>query len=465
MDPNLNWIERIYFRIRKFFLEDIWKFDLKDVSRFKVILVQQLQAGFMIIRSLIEDRLMVRASALVYSTLLSIVPLLAVMFSVLKAFGVHNALEPALDHLLSPSLGTNTPIIIKNIVSFVENVQVGALGSIGLAFLFFTVISVVNNVERAFNDVWHVQKVRSLRRKFTDYISIILVGPVFAFAVVGITASFQSNAIVRSLLEFEPISQVLARLVPFIVSWFIFAFLNLFVPNTPVNLTSAILGGLAGGTLWQISNWTFATIVVSSYQIGSKAVLYASFAALPLFLLWLYVGWVIVLLSAEITYVNQNIKKFQWTFHLANYSDRAREHLMLRILVLLGRNFYLAQPAYSVYSIARQLDLPPPFVAEVMQRLERVNLVTEIDGNPPTYQPGCDFSNLTVKQVLDLTKDQGESLKITGENADIDLVVKQIEQDIDRKLQQAIGHLPVHKLVLASLKSRTSSGSIQPKSI
>ena len=184
-------------QIEQFITRDIWRLDFSQLSKLQAFFYRQIRIGYLVVKAFVQDRLMVRASALVYATPLSIIPMLAVMFSVLKAFGVHYKLGDMLEKVLRQPLGDQAvDTIVPKIVKFVDNASGGALGGVGLLLLFLAVLSIINNVERAFNDIWKVRRTKSLHRKFADYISMLLVGPVFVSAILGVTASLQSNAFV-----------------------------------------------------------------------------------------------------------------------------------------------------------------------------------------------------------------------------------------------------------------------------
>ena len=224
--------------------------------------------------------------ALAFKTLLSIAPLLAVIFSILKGFGVHNRIEPVLAEALAP-LGDKGQEVAGHLVGFVDKMSAGALGSVGLVTLFITVLSLMGTIEQAFNTIWRVRFPRKLARRFSDYLSVLLVGPVLVFAALTITATLQSNSFVRNLLALEPFGTVmlmLLRLLPYVTLWGAFTLSYLFIPNTRVRLRSALVGGLVAALLWQTIGWGFATFVASSTRYYA---IYSSFAILLLFLLWL----------------------------------------------------------------------------------------------------------------------------------------------------------------------------------
>src|SRR5438093_13405205 len=290
--------------------DQVWDVESADLTRFRRLFHSLIKISLMVVRDFFENLLKLQAMALAFKTLLSLAPLLAVVFSILKAFGVHNRMEPALSEALAP-LGEKGQEITAYLIGFVDKMSAGALGTVGLVTLFVTVLSLMGTIEEAFNHIWRVKAPRKLTRKFSDYLSAVLVGPVLVFAAVTITATLQNNSIVQALLSLQALGTViliLLRLVPYLTLWGAFTFVYIFIPNTRVKLQSALVGGLVAAVLWQTVGWGFAVFVASSTRYYA---IYSSFAILSLFLLWLHIGWVIVLLCAQVTYAHQNIHVFQ----------------------------------------------------------------------------------------------------------------------------------------------------------
>ncbi|NJD07010.1 MAG: YihY/virulence factor BrkB family protein, partial [Methylococcaceae bacterium] len=252
-------------------------------------------------RELTEGGLTQRAAALVYCSLLSLAPLLAVSFSLLKAFGVHNQIQPFLLEMLAP-LGNQAGEISSRIIGFVENVQVGVLGFVGLATLFYTVVSLLGQVEESFNHIWRIRQPRPWVRRFSDYLSVVLVGPVLLFAGVGITASMSSSALAQRLIALEPFGTAyyLAGLVlPYVLVSAAFAFGYLFIPNTKVGLKPAAIGGVAAGLGWKLSGSLFTRFVADSAEYSA---IYSGFAVVLVFMIWIYLSWIIVLLGGAVAF-------------------------------------------------------------------------------------------------------------------------------------------------------------------
>ena len=234
-------------RLIHFIKRDLWEVDLDSLNKYKLFIVKTLRLINVILRELTEGQLTLRAMSLVYTTLLSIVPVLAISFSVLKAFGVHNeVVEPFLMKFLAP-LGGKGEEITSQIIGFVENMNVGVLGSLGLGMLIYTVISVIQKIEASFNSIWRIKKARSFARRFSDYVSVIIVGPILIFSAMGLTASFMSNTIVQAIVSIEPFGTAFyyfVEKIPYIIVCAAFTFLYIFIPNTKVKFKSALIAGL-----------------------------------------------------------------------------------------------------------------------------------------------------------------------------------------------------------------------------
>jgi membrane protein len=292
-------------KLSNFFTRKVWEMDIAALGTYKSFLIKLLRLFYVALREFTEGQLTLRAMSLVYSTLLSIVPLIAISFSVLKAFGVHNqVVEPFLLKFLAP-LGPKGEEITFNIIGFVENIKVGVLGSFGLALLVYMVISVIQKIEKAFNYIWRIKKSRSFARRFSDYISIVLVGPVLMFSAIALTASLTNTTIVKKLISIEPFGTLfyfVAEISPYIFVSAAFTFLYIFLPNTKVKFSSALVGGIFAGVLWETTGWAFASFIVSSTKY---AAIYSGFAILVMFMIWLYLSWLILLVGAQISYYHQ----------------------------------------------------------------------------------------------------------------------------------------------------------------
>jgi len=424
-------------RIKDKVLDQVWQGEFTDLTRFKRLSHASVKLVLMVARDFVEKLVKLQAMALAFKTLLSLAPLLAVVFAILKGFGVHNRLEPALAEALAP-LGEKGQEITVHLIGFVDRMRVGALGSVGLVTLFITVLSLMGTIEESFNHIWRVKSPRKLARKFSDYLSVILVGPVLIFAALTITATLQSNALVQSLMSLEPFGTViltLLKLVPYLTLWGAYTFVYVFVPNTRVKLKAALVGGLVAAVLWQTVGWGFAAFVASSTRYYA---IYSSFAILLLFLLWLHVGWVIVLLGAQVAYAYQHLNLYQQDREALAHSPVGREQLALHLMFLVGRNFYHGADPMSVAELANELNLPAGLVNDFMEMFQRARLVLPL-ADEETFVLGRDPETIAIKEILDCVRNAGNiqkgPLKRTKVEQGIDEILAQVEQAAVKALE------------------------------
>lgn len=408
----------------------------------------------MVVRDFVQNLVKLQAMALAFETLLSLAPLLAVVFSLLKAFGVHNRMEPALAEALAP-LGEKGQEITDHLIGFVDKMSASALGSVGLVTLFITVLSLMSTIEDSFNHVWRVKSPRRLARRFSDYLSAIVVGPVLVFAAVTITATLQNNAIVHALASLQAFGAVilfLLRLIPYITLWGAFTFVYIFIPNTRVRLSSALVGGLVAALLWQTVGWGFAVFVTSSTRYY---VIYSSFAILLLFLLWLHVGWMIVLLGAQVAYAHQHIHFYQREHDLLAQSTSGREKLALQLLVLIGRNFYQGLDPINVLELSNRMRLPAGVIKELLQMLTQTRVLISL-ADQESFVLRRDPQSISIKEILDSIRNGGKKANLLSdgnqEESQVNELLLKVDQSVSKALEgQSLGTLieragtPVHR--------------------
>jgi membrane protein len=386
----------------------IWDDELSALRWWKAFPLRWARTLWLLGRELIDGQLSMRAMSLVYTTLLSLIPLLAVSFSVLKAFGVHNQIEPTLQNFLSP-LGSRGEEISANIIGFVDNVQVGVLGSIGLGLLFFTVVSLLQKVERAFNYAWQVSQHRPFVQRFSDYLSVLLVGPVLVFSALGATASFMSSGVVQELTTLPVLGWMIesaGRLIPYLFIIAAFTFVYVFVPNTRVRIGAALVGALVAGFLWQTIGWGFAAFVVNS---TNYAAIYSGFAILILFMIWIYLAWLILLVGASIAFYQQHPEYLRlpthWSDQVGNWR---RERLGLLAMCLIAKRHLEGTPAPSADVLAGELKMPMAPVADCLELLLNRGLIIAVGSTPETYLPGRASERIEVQTVLDVLRRSDE---------------------------------------------------------
>jgi membrane protein len=279
-----------------------------------------------------------------------------VMFSVLKAFGVQNVIEPLLGQLLEP-LGANASEVTDRILDFVANMQVGVLGAVGVAMLFYTVVSLVSTIEDSLNQIWRLPRSRTWGERFTAYLSIVLVGPVLVFTAFALTASAQSYWLVERVTQMPLVNELftlLTKIVPFILLCATFTFIYKLLPYTRVRFVSALLGGVAAGVLWQLVGTGFAAFVANSARY---AAIYSSFAVMVVFLIWLYVGWLIFLTGGEVAYFHQHPYAFARESKSGEGGRLFQEWLALSALAEVARRHLSAGPPCQPNEIAAALGV------------------------------------------------------------------------------------------------------------
>ena len=400
-----------YSQIKRFLLDELWRTDVESLSWLQRQAYKSVRVLFVLMREFANGQLNLRAMSLVYTTLLSMVPLLAVSFSVLKAFGVHNQIEPLLLNLVEP-LGEKGNEIVVNILGFVENMKVGVLGAVGLALLLYTVISLIQKIEGAFNYVWHTKSSRTLSRRFSDYLSVIMVGPVLVFSAIGVTASMMSSSVVQTIVGIEPFGTLVifvSKLMPFILVILAFSFVYMFVPNTKVKFTSALFGAVVGGALWQTTGLVFAEFASSSTKY---AAIYSGFAILVMFMIWLYLSWLILLLGAQVAYYHQYPEQVRLSSQRIPLSGRFREQMGLLIMYWITHRFVHEGEPFSLESLVQHLNMPGDRVAETLQLLQERGLLMETRSEPPEYLLQHDPENLTIAELVEIMRRPDEEQEL-----------------------------------------------------
>ena len=434
-------------QIKNRMVDQVLETELDELTRVKRWFHSALKIAVMVWQDFFQNLVKLQAMALAFKTLLSLAPLLAVLFSILKAFGVHNRMEPALAEALSP-LGEKGREITVYLIGFVDRMSAGALGTVGLAALFITVFSLMDSIEDGFNHIWRVRLARKLTRKSSDYLSAILVGPLLVFAAVTITATLQNSTIVRALLSLEAVGKlllILLQVVPYVTLWGAFTFVYVFIPNTRVRLRSAAVGGVIAAILWQSVGWGFARFVASSTQYYA---IYSSFAILLLFLLWLYIGWIIVLLGAQVAYAHQHIYFFQGDRQFLAQSPAGREKLALHTLHLVGRNFYYGLDPMSVADLATHLRIPAGSVKEFLEMFAETRLVLPVNDGE-TYVLGRDPETIGIKAILDCVRNSGKKAKVPEDRSPEEDEIDDLLAAIDFSTTQALEGKTLQSLILS----------------
>jgi membrane protein len=351
-------------------------------------LTRILRYPYALIRDIARGDLTLRAMSLVFTTLLSIVPIIALSFAVLKGLGYHRELEPVLYSFLEP-LGDRAYEITEKVMGLVDNVRGGVLGPISLVFLLYSLISTVQKVEESFNFVWRVEQPRSLGRRFSEYLSVMVVGPTVIVAALGVIASLATTSLVETLSHYRPFDTmilILGRVTPYVLVSGVFTFMYGFIPNTKVRLHAALIGGVAAGAAWAFSGMVMARFVSST---TTTTLIYAGFAIVIVALMWLYISWLILLLGAQLAFYVQNPQYLRPGRGLINLNSSMRERVALSIMYLIVSDYRTAQHRWTANSLAEHLELPGAALTPIMDALEhrKLLLVTEDDSWVPARDP------------------------------------------------------------------------------
>lgn len=426
----------------------VWSNMLLEYGFAGRVLVSILRYLVALIRDMFAGGLMMRSMSLVYTTLLSVVPLLAFSFSVLKGFGVHNQLEPLLFKLLEP-MGAQGAAITQQVIDLVDNVKGGVLGGISLAFFIYTAVSMVQKVEESFNYVWHVAKRMNFARRLVEYMVVLLIGPVLVVIALGMMASLKSNTVVQLLLNWEfmgPIIVATSKLTPYLLITGVFTFLYIYMPNTRVQFRSALIGGIGAGFAWASVGLIFATFVAYSTR---TQLIYSGFAVAILTLIWLYLNWLILLIGAQLAFYHQNPAYLRIGRREPRLSNSMRERLALNVMYLLGRAFRDGKQAETLQSLADRMKMPSVTLVPVVTALEQDRLLATTDNEE--LIPARELSRIRLRDILEVVREHGE----TGSYRDPkwEKKVLALGDSLDKSVANAVG-----EQTLAELLDRKAPG-------
>lgn len=416
-------------KVTQFTKTDVWRIRSSELPRSRSFLIRFLRIVILSLRGLVDDKCQLRASALTFFTSLSVVPIFAMLFGVAKGFGFEKVLEK---QLLEKFEGQGEVVIkiIDYARALLENTKGGMIAGIGVVILFWAIIKVLGNIEKSFNDIWGVKKGRPFRRKITDYVSIMLIGPVLFIMSSGITVLMASQAeiFIQKIALLGPISPAIffvLKLLPYGTIWVLFTFMYVFMPNTKVDFWSGAVAGIIAGSMCQVFQWGYI-----SFQVGVAKynAIYGSFAALPLFMIWLQLSWLIVLFGAEISFAHQNVDTFEFEPDSLTVSHVFKRLLSLRIVHLLVKHFSDGDSSWDETKISHTLETPIRLVRQILYELVASGIVSQIkvgEDEAVAFQPARNPETMTIKNVVDALEQlgsdhvpvaQSEELRSIGES-------------------------------------------------
>jgi membrane protein len=395
----------------RFLNTDIWRLQARKLPPRRSFWITQLRILLLAVRRFNLDRCELRASALTFYSLLSIVPVVAMAFAVAKGFGMEKILG---EQLMTKLEGQEE--VAEKIIGFaqsmLENTRGGAIAGVGIVVLFWTVIKVLGNIEQSFNDIWGVKTPRTMDRKLADYLSVMMIFPILMILASSITVLLTTQ--LSLMLErlsflgyFADALILLIKVLPYGVLWLAFTFIYVFMPNTKVELKSALWGGILAGTIYQLVQLAYITFQIGVSKYGA---IYGSFAALPLFLVWLQLSWLIVLLGAEVSFAHQNVASYEFEQDCLKVSHSFKRMAALIIASLCVKSFLNAEKPPTAEDISRELETPLRLVHSILDDLITAGILSEVCSDHRekiAYQPACDIERLTVAGVMDRLDQKG----------------------------------------------------------
>jgi membrane protein len=368
------------------------------------VALRLLRYPYAILRDLSRGQINLYAMGLVYATLLSLVPLIAFAFAVLKAFGAHRDLQPIIYEFFKP-VGASAGELTQRVMDFADSVSTGIVGSLGLALLLWTLLGTIKKVEDSFNFLWRVEHARSFARRITEYVALLIVGPIVIVSFVGLShhamESASAGIIGRYMPFYDRLQAMGLWLAPYVMVTAIFTAVYMFVPNTKVKWKPAIIGGVTAGILWAVVGHLFTALVVYSTRLS---VVYAGFALIVAALLWTYFGWLILLIGAQLSFYVQNRNYLRMGLTELRLSVVQREQLTLKVMYLIARSYQDGKTRWSLDGLSHELGMPGIAIARIVHALEGAQLITVTEDEH--LLPARDLGKITIQEILDIARNE-----------------------------------------------------------
>jgi len=396
-------------------------------------LLRLLRYPVALIRDSLTGEINVRAMSLAYITLLSLVPLLVFVFSILKFLGARGDLRYILHQFLRP-LGKSADALTTSIMQFVVNMHADILGSLGLIFLVYTVFSTIQKVELSFNVLWRVQRPRSLTRRLVEYLAVMILGPIMLALAVGLLGSAEHSPFARWLDAIPPLAftmRALDHVVPYFIVTMAFTLMYVFLPNTRVQPRAALIGGVTAGVLWALVGQAFAEFILYSSRMLE---VYTSFAIVLTALTWVYTSWLILLIGAQLAFYVQLPQYLRHGQEPVDLSGAAREQAGLAVMVMVGRDHPQSGAPWTRTRLAAELDIPDIALVPVLDCLEHNGLL--IRGDRERLLPARDPGSIALADILTAVRGQRMERLVL----DLDRLpwVAQLQRDIDAVIRERL---------------------------
>jgi membrane protein len=428
MANPVSWILEQIHRLN----DAIWRTPLSEISRGKSFIFKQLRIIYLAAKGFSNHKVQLRASALTFYSLLSVIPVAAIAFAIAKGFGLDQNLKQfIINKFQSEQMVLNW--LLQNATNAIEKTRGGYMAGIGMIILFWSVMALLNHMESSFNHIWQISSSRPWNRKFTDYLTIMLIAPVFIVLSSGLTGfiitklpDYMSQAPILDF--FKPVISLLVRLGPFFINWITLTILFIIMPNAKVRFVPALISGIIAGSILQGIQWLYIDL---QFGIAKLNAIYGSFAAVPLFIIWLQSSWTVVLLGAEITFANQNVSRYEMESDALNISHYQKRALVIMIMHMIIRNFLLGEKPISAEYIAVNLKIHVRLARDILQDLNSANLVSVIHENEEKqrlYQPAMDVNRLTVSYVFSRLDKKGIEQIMVIRNKNYEKVISMLEK-------------------------------------
>ncbi len=423
-------------RFNQFIFHDLWHADTKLLPKHKAFGYAVMKIGSITYDEWVKGRLVYRASALTYFTLLSIVPVFALLFGIAKGFGMEILLTQWMQEHLDWA-GDALPTILDFTKSLLAHTKGEVVAGVGLLFLFYSVVQMFSHIEKALNDIRHIEKQRTWVRKFTDYLAMMILTPVFLIA--SSSAMIYLSHTLKSVTDQAEINwlfKAFFSFVPYLMSWFLFACMYTIMPNVRVRLKPVIIASVIAGTAFQL--WQFVYI---NFQVGvaNYNAIYGSFAALPLLLIFLYYTWMIFLLGANIAYTIENIKRIEIERSVESLSMRKQEIAYMFLVHYIVKCFERREEPPVVLTLAKAIKLPEHVIQSMLTKLTKVGLIREVvlpNSDKTGYQPAFAIMQMTLGLLMEAIEkdiDQHGSLR----DVEVANRLEQIFDEYDKQFSMA----------------------------
>lgn len=437
----------LFKQITHFLNHKLWRVRIDKLDKKQGFFVKQLRIFSLAIKGFNEDKCMLKATALTYYTLFSIVPVIALAFAIAKGFGFQENLQSMLlEKFNEQSTILNQAFLYAD--SLLQTTKGGIIAGFGVVLLLWSVMKLLGNIEDSFNEIWEIKKGRGWVRKVTDYLSILLIAPIFLIISGGLTVLLktQVNNAVSHVEVLSPLSIIVMKVFALSLLWGLFTFLYMVLPNTKVSFKAAALGAVVSTLLFELVQWAYLSFQIGAVQYNA---IYGSFAALPLFLIWIQYSWFIVLFGAELAFANQNVDHYELENDIVNISDRYKRVIALMIANLVIKNFNEGKTALTAMQISDKLDLPVRLTRLIIFEFTETGIFNEVklsNDKDIGFQPGISDTKMTVKFIIDKLDERGVNSLPIENSKDLE-TVNRLMKDMDEVLNTTKGNTLVKDII------------------